>query len=101
MFDINNVNTIQLDSANNTLVQLNSTYSSVPLQTKTNALPTEGMGDYYNAYHAVWRNRYDNEIIKQGHEIKPVGIKTIKRAVSFLEAHEHDKLVRPPAFIKD
>lgn len=90
MFDINNVNTIQLDTANNSMLQMNSTFTSLPMYNQAYAPSSEGMGDFYNAYHAVWRNRYDNEIMKEGNQIKPVSINSVKRAVSFLQRHQEE-----------
>lgn len=37
-----------------------------------NTKQTEGMADFYNAFHAVWRHRYENDLEKEGNEIKPI-----------------------------
>ena len=67
MFDINHINEPILY---NMVINKHLPQASTPLQHQLNT--NEGMADYYNAYQAVWRNRYENEITKDGNQIKPI-----------------------------
>ena len=51
----------------------------------------DSMADFYNAFHAVWRHRYEHEMEAQGHnnlEIKPKPLhKDLASAISFVQNH--------------
>ena len=49
------------------------------------------MADYYNAYHAVWKNRYENELVKNDNIIKPINSNSVSRAQTYLHKYESEK----------